>query len=87
MSSLPELYFKNDIEWRNWLHDNHQECNGVYLIFYKVESEMPSMRWEEAVRERGQISRRFWVDFLFFSVGTGLRNSHENWGMGRSLLA
>ena len=50
MSSLPELYFKNDIEWRNWLHDNHQECDGVYLIFYKVESEMPSMRWEEAVR-------------------------------------
>ena len=32
----PELYFKNDIEWRNWLAENHVSSNGVYLIFYKV---------------------------------------------------
>jgi uncharacterized protein YdeI (YjbR/CyaY-like superfamily) len=44
------LYFKNDNEWRNWLHENHDTSIGVYLIFYKVSSEFESMRWEEAVK-------------------------------------
>ncbi|MBW1295888.1 YdeI/OmpD-associated family protein [Aquimarina litoralis] len=50
MDSKPELYFKNDKEWRRWLHKNHADSDGVYLIFYKVESNHPSMRWEEAVK-------------------------------------
>ncbi|WP_103070640.1 YdeI/OmpD-associated family protein [Aquimarina sediminis] len=50
MIDKPELYFKNDQEWRIWLHDNHDQSQGVYLIFYKVESKQPSMRWEEAVK-------------------------------------
>lgn len=50
MTNKPELYFKNDIEWRSWLHENHSSSSGVYLIFYKVASDHPSMRWEEAVR-------------------------------------
>jgi uncharacterized protein YdeI (YjbR/CyaY-like superfamily) len=44
------LYFKNDTEWRDWLHENHHSSDGVYLIFYKVSSEEESMRWEEAVQ-------------------------------------
>ncbi|WP_299899555.1 YdeI family protein [uncultured Aquimarina sp.] len=50
MKPKSELYFKNDKEWRNWLHQNHTESDGIYLIFYKVESEHLSMRWEEAVK-------------------------------------
>lgn len=50
MSDKPELYFKNDQEWRSWLHENHNQSQGVYLILYKVESKQPSMRWEEAVK-------------------------------------
>lgn len=50
MSYKPELYFKNDQEWRSWLHENHNQSQGVYLILYKVESKQPSMRWEEAVK-------------------------------------
>ncbi|MEW7291473.1 YdeI/OmpD-associated family protein [Aquimarina sp. 2304DJ70-9] len=50
MINKPELYFKNDQEWRSWLHENHNNSMGVYLIFYKVESKQPSMRWEEAVK-------------------------------------
>ena len=30
--------------------NNHKTLNGVFLIFYKVESGKPSMRWEEAVK-------------------------------------
>ncbi len=47
----PQLYFKNRVEWRAWLHDNHDQFTGVYLIFYKVSSKAESMRWEEAVQE------------------------------------
>ncbi len=50
MTTKPELYFKNDQEWRSWLHDNYHQSEGIYLIFYKVESKKPSMRWEEAVK-------------------------------------
>ncbi len=45
-----QLYFRNDTEWRNWLHDNHHSSKGVQLIFYRVDSEFESMRWEEAVQ-------------------------------------
>lgn len=50
MSTKPLLYFKTDNEWRNWLHKNHSTETGVYLVFYKVSSNKPSMRWEEAVK-------------------------------------
>lgn len=50
MQHKPTLYFKNHIEWREWLHDNHSKHSAVYLIFYKVTSENESMRWEEAVK-------------------------------------
>lgn len=50
MNDRPELYFKNDTEWRNWLTENHNTYSGVYLILYKVDAEEESMRWEEAVK-------------------------------------
>ena len=50
MEEKEHHYFKNTVEWRNWLHENHTKSNGVYLIFYKVDSPFESMRWEEAVQ-------------------------------------
>jgi uncharacterized protein YdeI (YjbR/CyaY-like superfamily) len=46
-----ELYFKNRIEWREWLLLNHASSKGVYIILYKIDSRKESMRWEEAVQE------------------------------------
>lgn len=46
----PLLYFHTDLEWREWLDKNHASHDAVYLIFYKVSSKQPSMRWEEAVK-------------------------------------
>lgn len=48
--SKPQFYFKNDKEWREWLHENHATSQGVELIFYKVGSIFESMRWEQAVK-------------------------------------
>lgn len=50
MDTKEHFYFKNTQEWREWLHENHSNSTGIYLIFYRVGSEYESMRWEEAVQ-------------------------------------
>ncbi len=50
MEEKDHFYFKNAQEWREWLHENHDAAQRAYLIFYRVGSQMPSMRWEEAVQ-------------------------------------
>ncbi|MEO9570457.1 MAG: YdeI/OmpD-associated family protein [Polaribacter sp.] len=73
MSEKPELYFKNDVEWRTWLSENHINSNGVYLIFYKVENTEESMRWEEAVK----VALCFgWIDSTVKSLGNGKRRQY-----------
>ncbi|MFD2541841.1 YdeI family protein [Lacinutrix gracilariae] len=71
--SLVELYFKSDTEWREWLHVNHDNSNGIYLIFYKVDHEKESMRWEEAVRVALCYG---WIDSTVKSLGNGKRRQY-----------
>ncbi len=73
MSELEEYYFKTDKEWREWLHDNHSSCKGIYLIFYKVEHEKDSMRWEEAVKVALCYG---WIDSTVKSLGNGKRRQY-----------
>jgi len=68
-----ELYFKTDIAWRKWLHTNHNTDVGVYLIFYKVENEEASMRWEEAVKVALCYG---WIDSTVKSLGNGKRRQY-----------
>lgn len=65
--SKPEFYFENDQQWYNWLKDNHDDYeNGIYLVFYKLEANIPTMRWEEAV----QVALCFgWIDSTVKNVG------------------
>jgi uncharacterized protein YdeI (YjbR/CyaY-like superfamily) len=37
--------------WRQWLTLNHQQAIGIWLIYYKVSSGKPSIRYSEAVKE------------------------------------
>jgi uncharacterized protein YdeI (YjbR/CyaY-like superfamily) len=68
-----ELYFKTDIQWREWLHKNHTQPEGIYLIFYKVDNPEPSMRWEEAVK----VALCFgWIDSTVKSLGNGKRRQY-----------
>ena len=70
---MDHLYFKNDTEWREWLHKNHSLSKGVHLIFYKVEHENDSMRWEEAVK----VALCFgWIDSTVKSLGDGKRRQY-----------
>ncbi|MFT5847208.1 MAG: hypothetical protein ACJARX_000673 [Psychroserpens sp.] len=68
-----EYYFKTDIEWRHWLENNHSSTNGIHLIFYKVENEEPSMRWEEAVIVALCYG---WIDSTVKSLGNGKRKQY-----------
>jgi uncharacterized protein YdeI (YjbR/CyaY-like superfamily) len=73
MKKIEELYFKNDVEWRNWLSENHHSSPGINLIFYKVENEEESMRWEEAVK----VALCFgWIDSTVKSLGNGKRRQY-----------
>ncbi|AWW31959.1 hypothetical protein DN752_18450 [Echinicola strongylocentroti] len=38
-------------DWRQWLEDNHQTQEAVWLIQYKKASKKASLSWEEAVEE------------------------------------
>ena len=70
---ITEFYFKTDKEWRDWLHENHKSFTGVYLIFYKVEHEKDSMRWEEAVKVALCYG---WIDSTVKSLGNGKRRQY-----------
>lgn len=73
MKDIEEIYFKNDAEWRDWLHENHTQEEGVYLIFYAVAHEKDSMRWEEAV----QVAICYgWIDSKVQSLGEGKRQQY-----------
>ena len=68
-----EYYFKADTEWRQWLENNHNSTNGIYLIFYKVENKEASMRWEEAVKVALCYG---WIDSTVKSLGNGKRRQY-----------
>jgi len=69
----PELYFKHKEEWRQWLHLHHEQREGIYLIFYSVDHDMPSMRWEEAVNVALCYG---WIDSTVKSLGDGKRRQY-----------
>ena len=74
MNEKPELYFQRDVEWREWLDNNHNQFQqGVYLIFYKLEANIPTMRWEEAVKVALCYG---WIDSTVKSLGSGKRRQY-----------
>ena len=73
MNNLPELYFERDTDWYDWLLNNHAESKGVYLIFYKLEMNIPTMRWQEAVKAALCFG---WIDSTVKSLGNGKRRQY-----------
>lgn len=48
---IETYYPKSQTEWRNWLDENHQLKQSVWLIFYKKSTKIASISWGEAVDE------------------------------------
>ncbi|OKH41866.1 hypothetical protein NIES2101_33635 [Calothrix sp. HK-06] len=49
--TLKSIYASSRQEWRQWLRENHSTCIGIWLIYYKVKSGKPSVKYSEAVKE------------------------------------
>ena len=65
---FPELYFERDVEWYDWLLAKHNNYKAVYLVFYKLETKIPTMRWEKTVK----VALCFgWIDATIKSLGGG----------------
>ena len=79
----PAFYPKSVAEWRQWLEENHQTTEAVWLILYKKDSGIPSISYSESVDEALCFG---WVDskpnkrdeqsfYRYFSQ----RNPKSNW--------
>ena len=73
LDQLEELYFARDTDFYDWLLLNHDKSKGIHVIFYKLETNIPTMRWEEAVR----VALCFgWIDSTVKSLGNGKRKQY-----------
>ena len=50
-NQLPTFHAANRQAWREWLERNYQTAIGIWLVYYKVKSGKPSIRYSEAVKE------------------------------------
>jgi len=48
---MDQLYFETASELRTWLQENHDKSSGVWLVFFKKESDKPTLNYEESVEE------------------------------------
>ncbi len=48
---LETFYPKSRQEWREWLQENHDKRQSVWLIYYKKKSNAPTVAYSEAVDE------------------------------------
>ncbi|HEX2935843.1 MAG TPA: YdeI/OmpD-associated family protein [Bacteroidales bacterium] len=48
---LPVLLFETPGEWRDWLEQNHQNTEGVWLQFYKKDTGIKSLNHDTALDE------------------------------------
>lgn len=45
------IYPKSKQEWRDWLIQNHEIKNDVWVVFYKKKTNKPTISWSESVDE------------------------------------
>ena len=38
-------------QWRQWLQENHDKQQSVWLVYYRIKSGIPTISWSEAVDE------------------------------------
>jgi uncharacterized protein YdeI (YjbR/CyaY-like superfamily) len=51
INSYDQYYAKDRKAWRNWLSKNHLSAPGVWLVYYKKETDKSRVAYAEAVEE------------------------------------
>lgn len=46
-----QLFFPDRASWREWLSENHESCDSIWLIFHKKHSPTTSIDYESSVLE------------------------------------
>ena len=49
--SIETIYPNSRQQWRQWLQENHDRKQSIWLIYYKKTSSIPTVSWSEAVDE------------------------------------
>lgn len=74
---------QSQTDWRQWLEQNHQSRQSVWLVCYTKKSKIPSLSWSEAVDEAlcfGWIdSTRKKIDDISFMQFFSKRKPKSNW--------
>ena len=45
------FYANSQSDWRKWLEINHESEESIWLVYYRVSTNIPSITWSEAVDE------------------------------------
>lgn len=51
MDEIPVFYAANRDTWRKWLIENHETATGIFLLSYRKETGIPSVKYDDAVEE------------------------------------
>lgn len=65
MKMADELYVSNRDDWRAWLCGNHESKKEVWLVYYRKQTGMPSIPYEDSVEEALCFG---WVDSLIKKI-------------------
>jgi len=72
MSEVKVFYPKSTREWREWLQENHEKEQNVWVVFYKKSSDKPTITWSESVDEALCFG---WIDSK--KIGIDSEKSHQ----------
>jgi uncharacterized protein YdeI (YjbR/CyaY-like superfamily) len=67
--SLPVVQPKSRKAWRAWLEKNHASSSGIWLVYAKKHTGIPSLTYAEAVEEALCFG---WIDSLIHSIDDSL---------------
>jgi len=51
MKELEHIFFDNRESFRNWLEKNHNKSMGIWMIYYKKQANVGSIKYIEALEE------------------------------------
>jgi len=73
MSGELEIFYPaSNQQWRQWLQENHDSKQAVWVVFYKKSSEKPTISWSDAVDEALCFG---WIDSKKVSIDS--EKSHQ----------
>jgi len=82
---MKQLYITDRDKWRNWLSENHAAEAGIWLVFYKKETSMPTIAYEAAVEEALCFG---WIDSIIKKIDAARyarkftpRSDKSNWSL------